>query len=270
MANDRPNDIAAGVSADHVRQAIDEWYTIGREAFFEKYKAKDAQKYVVIDGSEEIPAMALLRAARKFAGLDTPRGARGERSTVADPLTRLGFEVETKGPGGESPGDQPGGVPGSTFGPDRDTDGPPSGISRREQQQLRDALGLGPGQTDGLHECGICGRQLPRDLLVAAHIKRRAECDEEERRAFTKVAMVACTLGCDAFFEKGYVAVADTGAVLCAEAEGSLGTALELLRGRHAAAWTAEREPYFAEHRRVRFRRVVGRAVKAEGGARKT
>jgi hypothetical protein len=41
---------------------------------------------------------------------------------------------------------------------------------------------------------------VPRDLAVAAHIKRRADCSEEERPDVQNIAMVSCRLGCDALF----------------------------------------------------------------------
>lgn len=42
-------------------------------------------------------------------------------------------------------------------------------------------------------------------MLLAAHIKKRSKCTDIEKRDFSKVASLMCKLGCDDFFEKGYV-----------------------------------------------------------------
>ncbi len=45
--------------------------------------------------------------------------------------------------------------------------------------------------------CALCGQELPTDLLVAAHVKRRSACDHVERLDFENNVMAACTFGCD-------------------------------------------------------------------------
>jgi hypothetical protein len=59
--------------------------------------------------------------------------------------------------------------------------------------------------------CAICGRYLPVELLVAAHIKQRSRCSHDERLDPENV-MTACLLGCDVLFEKAYIRV-DNGTV---------------------------------------------------------
>lgn len=44
------------------------------------------------------------------------------------------------------------------------------------------------------------------ELLVAAHIKPRAKCSNQERRDWANIVPM-CLLGCDALFERGRVAV---------------------------------------------------------------
>jgi hypothetical protein len=56
--------------------------------------------------------------------------------------------------------------------------------------------------------CVICGRKFPVDLLVAAHIKRRSQCSEEEKCDLRNLVPM-CKLGCDDLFERGYVGLAD-------------------------------------------------------------
>lgn len=54
--------------------------------------------------------------------------------------------------------------------------------------------------------CAICARELPVNLLVTSHIKKRAECTDEEKLDLN-VVVPMCSLGCDALYEKGYIAV---------------------------------------------------------------
>ena len=84
-------------------------------------------------------------------------------------------------------------------------DGKTVANSRKEQAFLRTYLLR--GQKFGA--CVICGSSFPAELLVAAHIKPRAECTQTEKLDFNKVAALMCVLGCDSLFEKGFVYVAD-------------------------------------------------------------
>ncbi len=81
---------------------------------------------------------------------------------------------------------------------------------RVEQGRLR--AHLLQGADHGV--CDLCGRDLPSDLLVAAHIQPRSELSDSERLDFERVAMLACVLGCDALFEAGYIAVDDQGRIV--------------------------------------------------------
>lgn len=61
---------------------------------------------------------------------------------------------------------------------------------RREQAILRAALGIGTGSESLLHPCGLCGREVPENLVVAAHIKPRSECSEDERLDIPTIAIL--------------------------------------------------------------------------------
>ncbi|AZS41868.1 hypothetical protein CVS54_03229 [Microbacterium oxydans] len=61
--------------------------------------------------------------------------------------------------------------------------------------------------------CDLCGRRLPASLLVAAHIVPRSVSDEDHRKDFAAIAMLACNLGCNELFEQGYLVVDSEGAV---------------------------------------------------------
>ena len=75
-------------------------------------------------------------------------------------------------------------------------------IQRTEMSYLRRVLFPSPIAT-----CDLCGSQLPRDLLVAAHIKPRALCTLGEKRDIPFVVMAACALGCDSLYEAGHLTV---------------------------------------------------------------
>ncbi len=84
-----------------------------------------------------------------------------------------------------------------------DTDGQGNQTqSRKEQSILRGIPFKGVAET----ECAICHRTLPTDLMVAAHIKPRSKCSTSERKN-PNVVMPVCKVGCDDFFEKGYIIV---------------------------------------------------------------
>ena len=61
------------------------------------------------------------------------------------------------------------------------------------------------GKPDGT--CQICGREMKSEFLIAAHIKRRSECEDHEKRDLDGVMMLACKFGCDYLFEVGMIAV---------------------------------------------------------------
>lgn len=76
---------------------------------------------------------------------------------------------------------------------------------RREQSFLRYYL------FDGCSDfvCGICGKRLPVNMMVTAHIKERNCCSKKEKLDFRHVIMPMCKFGCDDLYEKGYIYVQD-------------------------------------------------------------
>lgn len=121
------------------------------------------------------------------------------------------------------------------------------GTARVEQRALRAFL-LG---TEPEAQCGLCGRVLPAHLLVAGHIKPRANCTEAERWDFAGVAMLVCALGCDALFERGYITVDGDGCVQSGRVVSSrqVNDAVSSLAGKKAAAHNATRAAAFEWHR---------------------
>jgi hypothetical protein len=109
-------------------------------------------------------------------------------------------------------------------------------------------------------QCALCGRTLPGAFLIAAHIKKRAMCTDEEKRDLANIAMLACTLGCDAVYEHGYVTVAAEGAIQVSPLITGIPEVAayiqEKLAGRTVAWWTPSREPYYQWHRTHTFKDV--------------
>jgi len=89
------------------------------------------------------------------------------------------------------------------------TDSLSNATRRLEQSILREHLF---GNSSTTHKCAICLKGFPDNLLHAAHIKKRQDCSEEERKDLN-VVMPLCKLGCDELFEKGYILVNQKGLV---------------------------------------------------------
>lgn len=127
-------------------------------------------------------------------------------------------------------------------------DRPVVSYQRGEQSSLRRAL-FGRRLVDA---CALCGRELPVAMLIAAHIKRRADTSNAERRRTDNV-MPACVLGCDDLFELGYVTVSKAGIIEAGPRRRPMTSALEGvidgLLGRTCSFWDESRERYFAHHR---------------------
>ncbi|WP_329081342.1 hypothetical protein [Streptosporangium sp. NBC_01469] len=119
---------------------------------------------------------------------------------------------------------------------------------RREQGKLRRFL-LGHRTSA---ECDLCGRTLPVSYLHVAHIKRREDADEAERRDLA-IVMLACALGCDALFEQGEVYVDGHGTIRARPAPAGSSTdlpaALKAVEGLRCAAHSPLSERYFHAHR---------------------
>ncbi|WP_422754924.1 hypothetical protein [Micromonospora sp. WMMD708] len=137
-----------------------------------------------------------------------------------------------------------------------DPDGRRLAAYRREQAQLKRRL-----RDIGGTACALCGRELPPQFLVAAHIKKRSECTEAEKLDYDNVAMFACVLGCDSLYEHGFITVQPGGAIdispqvaLTPAVAAHCGT---VLTQRTTDWWSPEREPYFAWHRGHIFRGTV-------------
>lgn len=125
---------------------------------------------------------------------------------------------------------------------------------RQEQARLRKLLaGDRVAAT-----CALCGHTYPATFLVAAHIKKRAICTEDERRNLSHVAMLACTFGCDALYEAGWIAVDAHGDIQTFSPDqapgGTVRDRIQHLHGLRCTAHDQASEPYFSWHRANVFR----------------
>jgi len=254
----RRKDIADGVEPEHVDAALAEWQNIGPDAFHAKYGTKKAHKFVIADANgREYDAKAILIGARFVAGLDGDSADfDGDRRTVLEPLEKLGYVVDdiTR----EDSGRPTQGAASDAADLEQRiqraqefvgaTDASVERRVRREQRLLREALGLGLGS----HPCSLCGRTYPDRLLIAAHIKKRSQCTDEERIDIPAIAMIACAFGCDALFEHGYVVVNEQGLIEAtpwSESDRHLHEMVMALVGRSVTNLNPDSLPYFEWHK---------------------
>jgi hypothetical protein len=116
---------------------------------------------------------------------------------------------------------------------------------RAEQRFLRDQQLRRWGSS-----CSLCGRSVPEELLVAAHIKPRSACSESERMDTGNVAMLACLFGCDALFELGYVVIGEQGIIERGNRSSEqVADRIRDIIGRRCHAYGDESHQYFAWHR---------------------
>lgn len=176
-------------------------------------------------------------------------GDRAERlADLVDLDDMLNLPATSPGPADTTPS-------GTTTPPAGPTDETRSTTGRREHRALkRHLVRIGGGV------CGLCGSTLPPDFLIAAHIKKRSFCSEDERKDFDNVGMLACFLGCDSLFEHGYVAVDTGGDILISNAVDNAPDVAkfiaEHLQGRTTTWWNTDREPYYAWHRNHVFKKL--------------
>lgn len=113
---------------------------------------------------------------------------------------------------------------------------------RIEQTLLRSFLLQGKP----IGTCVICDSELPENMLVAAHIKKRSACTNEEKLDFPNIASLMCKLGCDDFFEKGYIFI-EEGIIttnLKATITKRLEEALSAIDGNQVKNWENSRRYY--------------------------
>jgi hypothetical protein len=88
------------------------------------------------------------------------------------------------------------------------------------------------------------------ELLVAAHIKRRSECTDREKRDYGNNVVPMCLFGCDALFERGFIIVRNGRVRRGRPMAHQASTVFEGVVGKRVASWNAETRKYFKWHAR--------------------
>jgi hypothetical protein len=119
---------------------------------------------------------------------------------------------------------------------------------RAEQRILRKYIFKGADHG----KCAICGTEFPIGLLVAAHVKRRCECTDEEKRDIIGNIVPMCRFGCDELFERMYITVEKGGNIVPGSGRPmttAVGEYMAGLVGLVCRQWNENRAPYFMWHR---------------------
>jgi hypothetical protein len=126
----------------------------------------------------------------------------------------------------------------------------PASVWRRAEQGVVRSILLASRDSG---ECCICGRTVPADLLVLAHVKPRSRCTDPERRDYEHNTMLACTLGCDELFERHYIEISEGTIVQGARKPGTsdVEALVGELIGKSCPAWTKRSAGYFDWHCRA-------------------
>lgn len=128
-------------------------------------------------------------------------------------------------------------------------------LGRVEQSYLRRVLF---GEAEQAN-CSLCGRHLPVELLVAAHVKLRSECTRRERLDADNIVACMCLLGRDVLYERGLVAVGEGRRILTSTIKPcpALSEVFRGLRKRKCNAWSEARAKYFKWHLTQRFQGIA-------------
>lgn len=120
-------------------------------------------------------------------------------------------------------------------------------VRRNEQNYLRKVLFEGSKK----ERCGICNRLYPVSFLFAAHIKKRAKCEPEEKKDIENIAMPMCKFGCDDLYEKGYITVEDGKVTKLLEETTTpyIEDYIEDIIGNECEYWDEDTKEYFQWHK---------------------
>lgn len=131
------------------------------------------------------------------------------------------------------------------FNPTEPMDASRRSLMRKEEGFLRNHLFRGKAQA----ECGICGREIPTQFLIAAHIKVWEECSVEDRLDYENIVMPLCKLGCEELYRRNYLTVIDERVQVTTAkvANKDLKGYLTKVRGRVCTWWRGS-EQYFDWH----------------------
>lgn len=97
--------------------------------------------------------------------------------------------------------------------------------------------------------CCICQREYLTSFMVAAHIKKRSECNREERLDINNIVVPMCKFGCDDLYEHGYISV-DKGVVTIINDNVTrpMLEHMKEIKGNVCSYWKSETAQYFQWH----------------------
>lgn len=98
-------------------------------------------------------------------------------------------------------------------------------------------------------QCALCHKILPTNLIVTAHIIPRNKCSLEQRKD-PNIVMPACKIGCDSFFEEGYLEVHYDGSIQVSETlrfSEELKESLKPYLGKDCLAFNEHTKSYFSQ-----------------------
>lgn len=100
--------------------------------------------------------------------------------------------------------------------------------------------------------CCICQREYLTKFMVAAHIKKRSECNVEERLDIENIVAPMCKFGCDELYEHGFISV-DKGIVniLNNDVTKPMSEYMEAISGNECSYWKETTAKYFQWHLNV-------------------
>ena len=121
--------------------------------------------------------------------------------------------------------------------------------SEIQDQDSLDTTSKGTGRKEQRKLQEIRGSEMPANLLVAAHIKKRSECSLDEKKDLNYIATAMCVLGCDSLFEKGYIGVKQ-GKVVAIKTPTTNGAKshIDMLVDEECRDWNASNEKYYDWH----------------------
>ena len=128
----------------------------------------------------------------------------------------------------------------------QETDSSQQSKARQEQPLLRKFL----FRNKKTENCHLCGKAYPVSMLVAAHIKKRSSCSDQERKDFN-IVMSACKFGCDELFEKSFINVNEDGYIETSNFENNnaISDYINQLIGKKCLIFNSENKKYFMWHR---------------------
>lgn len=97
--------------------------------------------------------------------------------------------------------------------------------------------------------CCMCQREYLTHFMVAAHIKKRSECNREEKLDIENIVVPMCKFGCDELYERGYISV-DKGIVtiLNHNVTRPMLEYMKEINGNVCSYWRSETDQYFQWH----------------------